>query len=73
MMQKIVCPLCYRHRKMHTTDGMDFWMEWGEDGKPRLFMDSTSRGGGMNALCVEFCPLCGALVGRQEETDEEAE
>ena len=39
-----LCPLCERHRKMHTTDNMDFWTEWGEDGKPRLCMDSTTTG-----------------------------
>lgn len=70
MQRKKLCPLCERHQKMHTTDNMDFWMEWGEDGKPRLCMDSTITGGGLNVLCVNACPLCGALVGCQEAENE---
>ncbi len=69
-MQVKKCPLCERHAKMHTTDGVDFWMEWGDDGKPRLFMDSTTSGGGLNALCINACPLCGGRAGLQEAEHE---
>jgi hypothetical protein len=65
-MEKKLCPLCERHAKMHTTDGMSFWIEWGTDGKPRFYMDSTTSGGGVNVLCVNACPLCGSWVGQQE-------
>ena len=34
--EKNRCPLCERHQRMQTTSGMLFWVEWGEDGNPRL-------------------------------------
>ena len=65
------CSLCERHAKMETTDGTLFWVEWGADGLPRLCMDSRGRGGGMNTLCINACPLCGSTLGRMEADDEE--
>ena len=50
--QKPVCGLCQRHQKLETVDGMAFWIEWDENGRPRLCMDSTTAGGGLNVLCV---------------------
>ena len=35
--EKRPCPLCERHQRMETTSGMLFWVEWGEDGNPRLY------------------------------------
>ena len=58
---------------MHTTDGMAFWMEWGDDGLPRLYMDTTTTGGGMNALCIHFCPICGNQIKMQEADNYEPE
>ena len=46
--QKPVCGLCQRHQKLETVDGMAFWIEWDENGRPRLCMDSTTTGGGLN-------------------------
>lgn len=66
-----ICPLCRRHSKMETIDGTKFWIEWGPDGMPRLCMDSTGHGGGMNTLCINACPLCGGQLGRMEADDEE--
>ena len=43
--QKPVCGLCQRHQKLETVDGMAFWIEWDENGRPRLCMDSTTAGG----------------------------
>lgn len=63
---KCLCPLCGRHQRMQTTDGMNFWVEWGEDGKPRLCTDTLHSGGGLNVLCIEYCPICGREVERQE-------
>ena len=51
--QKPVCGLCQRHQKLETVDGMAFWIEWDENGRPRLCMDSTTTGGGLNVLCVQ--------------------
>lgn len=70
LMSKSKCPLCERYAKMETTDGTLFWLEWGADGLPRLYMDSRGRGGGMNALCINACPLCGSSLGRMEADDE---
>lgn len=39
-----VCGLCQRHQKLETVDGTAFWLEYGEDGRPRLVMDSTAPG-----------------------------
>ena len=57
--EKRLCPLCERHQRMETTSGMLFWIEWGEDGNPRLCTDTLHDGGGLNVLCIDFCPLCG--------------
>lgn len=62
-----MCGLCQRHQKLETTDGTAFWIEWSEGGWPRLCMDSTTRGGGLNVLQVEFCPVCGRKCGKLEE------
>ena len=62
-----LCPLCKRHRRMETVDGMQFWIEWGGDGKPRLVTDTTG-GRILHTLCIEYCPLCGErLVVQAEE------
>ena len=53
------CALCERHQKMQTVDGTVFWMEYGDDDRPRLCMDSLHKGGGLNVLCIRFCPVCG--------------
>jgi hypothetical protein len=66
-----VCGLCQRHQKLETVDGTAFWLEYGEDGRPRLVMDSTARGGGLNVLCTEFCPMCGRFCGKLEAEHEE--
>jgi len=59
-----LCPLCQRHRRMQTVDGLQFWIEWGEDGKPRLVTDALTVGG-VHTLCVEHCPLCGEALAEQ--------
>lgn len=64
--EKRLCPLCERHQRMETTSGMLFWVEWGEDGNPRLCTDTLHDGGGLNVLCIDFCPLCGREVEKQE-------
>ena len=64
--EKNRCPLCERHQRMETTSGMLFWVEWGEDGNPRLCTDTLHDGGGLNVLCIDFCPLCGREVEKQE-------
>lgn len=64
--KKALCPLCMRHQRLQTTDGMLFWLEWGVDGKPRLCTDTTHDGGALNVLCIEFCPLCGEMTPKQE-------
>lgn len=64
--EKRSCPLCERHQRMETTNGMLFWVEWGEDGNPRLCTDTLHDGGGLNVLCIDFCPLCGREIEKQE-------
>lgn len=64
--EKRPCPLCERHQRMETTSGMLFWVEWGEDGNPRLCTDTLHDGGGLNVLCIDFCPLCGREMEKQE-------
>lgn len=64
--EKNRCPLCERHQRMETTSGMLFWVEWGEDGNPRLCTDTLHDGGGLNVLCIDFCPLCGREMEKQE-------
>ena len=64
--EKRPCPLCERHQRMETTSGMLFWVEWGEDGNPRLCTATLHDGGGLNVLCIDFCPLCGREVEKQE-------
>lgn len=59
-----LCPLCMRHRRMETVDGLQFWIEWGEDGKPRLMTDALAVTG-VHALCVAHCPLCGEALAEQ--------
>ncbi len=68
--EKRPCPLCERHQRMETTSGMLFWVEWGEDGNPRLCTDTLHDGGGLNVLCIDFCPLCGREIEKQEAWDE---
>lgn len=63
------CALCQRHQRLETVDGTVFWMEFDEADRPRLCMDSRSQGGGLNVLCVKFCPIC----GRSCETDFDVE
>lgn len=53
------CALCERHQRLETVDGTVFWMEYDEAERLRLCMDNRSRGGGLNVLCVRFCPICG--------------
>lgn len=71
------CPLCERHQRLETVDGTVFWMEYGADERPRLCMDSRSQGGGLNALCVRFCPLCGRtceiIIDEEDDHGEESE
>ncbi|MBE6972565.1 MAG: hypothetical protein E7440_01605 [Ruminococcaceae bacterium] len=67
------CALCERHQKLETVDGTAFWIEWGEDEKPRLCMDTRTHGGGLNVLCVSFCPLCGRNVENDSEQEEQYE
>ena len=75
--QKPVCGLCQRHQKLETVDGMAFWIEWDENGRPRLCMDSRSRGGGLNVLCVRFCPICGRaceiIIDEEDKNGQEEE
>lgn len=61
-----ICPLCKRHAKVQTQTGTQAWLEWGEDGLPRLFMDNRSSGGGLNALNIYVCPFCGKVLEHQE-------
>ena len=68
--QKPVCGLCQRHQTLETVDGMAFWIEWDENGRPRLCMDSTTTGGGLNVLCVQFCPICGRRCENFVEMEE---
>lgn len=64
------CALCERHQRMETMDGMAFWIEWGEDDRPRLCMDTRAQGGGLNVLCVQFCPICGRECENFTEQEE---
>lgn len=68
--EKRPCPLCERHQRMETTSGMLFWVEWGEDGNPRLCTDTLHNGGGLNVLCIDFCPLCGREMENRRLWDE---
>lgn len=68
--EKRPCPLCERHQRMETTNGMLFWVEWGEDGNPRLCTDTLHDGGGLNVLCIDFCPLCGREMENRRLWDE---
>ena len=61
-----LCPLCKRHRRMETVDGLQFWIEWGGDGKPRLVACADGRRI-PHMLCIEFCPLCGERMVVQAE------
>lgn len=58
------CPLCMRNRRMETVDGLQFWIEWGEDGKPRLMTDALAVTG-VHTLCIAHCPLCGEALPEQ--------
>lgn len=33
---------------------------------PRLCTDTLHDGGGLNVLCIDFCPLCGREIEKQE-------
>ncbi len=59
-----LCPLCKRHRRMQTVEGMLFWIEWGMDGRPRLQTDALNVGG-IHTLRIDFCPLCGEALTEQ--------
>ena len=63
------CALCQRHQRLETVDGTVFWMEFDEADRPRLCMDSRSQGGGLNVLCVRFCPLCGRACETMDEEE----
>lgn len=65
------CSLCERHQKMQTVDGTVFWMEYGGDDRLRLCMDSLHKGGGLNVLCIRFCPVCGrdCIITDEEDGD----
>lgn len=67
------CALCERHQKMQTVDGTVFWMEYGDDDRLRLCMDSLHKGGGLNVLCIRFCPVCGrdCIITDEEDGDNE--
>ena len=71
------CALCERHQRLETVDGTVFWMEYGDDDRPRLCMDSRSNGGGLNVLCVQFCPICGRIceiiINEEDDHGEETE
>ena len=59
--QKPVCGLCQRHQKLETVDGTAFWLEYGEDGRPRLVMDSTAVHGQHDHRWRAECALCAVL------------
>lgn len=67
------CSLCERNQKMQTVDGTVFWMEYGDDDRLRLCMDSLHKGGGLNVLCIRFCPVCGrdCIITDEEDGDNE--
>ena len=71
------CVLCERHQRLETVDGTAFWMEYDEAERPRLCMDSRSRGGGLNVLCVRFCPICGRaceiIIEEEDKIGQKAE
>jgi hypothetical protein len=52
-------------------------MEYDEAERPRLCMDSRSRGGGLNVLCVRFCPICGRaceiIIEEEDKNGQKAE
>ena len=63
------CALCERHQRLETVEGTVFWMEYGDDGRPRLCLDTRSQGGGLNVICVGFCPLCGRACETMDEEE----
>lgn len=68
--EKALCPLCERHSKLSTVEGVNFWIELQENGAPVLITDSTTRGGGINVVQVNFCPLCGEnLIKKEDKTE----
>lgn len=53
-----LCRLCRLHQHL-TTGAFDFWVEWDDEGLPRLVMDSPNRVDGTHALQIIYCPMCG--------------
>ena len=37
----------------------------------KVVIMSAARGGGLNVLCAEFCPMCGRFCGKLEAEHEE--
>lgn len=65
------CPLCQRHQKLKTGHAVDVWVEFDVEGQPLLCMDSTSTGGGLNSIWIDFCPICGRKCGKLPEQEAE--
>ena len=64
--EKRTCPLCERHQSMEKTSEMMYWDKRGEDSNTHNYTDTLHDGGGLNVLCIDFCPLCGREVEKQE-------
>ena len=63
---RVLCPLCERHQRMETVDGLQFWIELAEDRKP-LFCSDKGQRNGVHVIAIGYCPICGRSLGIQEE------
>lgn len=61
-----LCPLCVRHRKMATVDGLSFWVEYDMEGEPLLISEAQDM---LRAHIIRIsnCPMCGRGLELGEE------
>lgn len=64
------CKLCNLHQKL-VTGGLVVWLEYSDGGAPVLVSEAPGAALGIHALRVEYCPLCGAALGREDMKHEE--
>lgn len=51
---------------LHDICKADFYAQSTRNQNPRLCTDTLHDGGGLNVLCIDFCPLCGREMEKQE-------